>query len=440
MANYRLLRSNREIGPYSLEEIISLGLKPYDLIWVDGKSAAWRYPSEIAELKPYAPIVEEQPYDRFFKRPVPVQDENLFLRKKATSQQVETPVVEPEPVSTKATEKTHSPIVVVMPKKDNTRVTVIKPFIKTDVQETDLRVEKESLEEKSDITPVKPLVATEETISEPVVMETKMERSLEEIKDMYLKTLIDRKEKFNRRKRHLEWGKYVAAALFVGALGTLVFLTLTNKPPEAGQLAVTSPSGSNEQDTDKKDQPGLLPAVSLQAENTQDQTTLLEEPAVTNSVPDTKPKQSATKQSSPAEPAGQPVLFQEPQVQTPVEGTREKQTRERKDGAPRSSEELMRLVSVDANEYKRLSFGGIKDLQLTVSNKTSFVLDQVVVELNYLKPSELPLKTETITFRSVAPNGSMTIKIPDSNRGIKVSYKVKEVVSGELSDEWAKNK
>src|ERR1700737_2347883 len=70
MSSYRLLRSNKESGPYTLEQIIGLGFKPYDLIWVDGKSAGWRYPSEMPELKAYAPVVEEQPYDRFFKKPV----------------------------------------------------------------------------------------------------------------------------------------------------------------------------------------------------------------------------------------------------------------------------------------------------------------------------------------------------------------------------------
>ena len=68
MPSYKLLRSNRESGPYSLNDLVTLGLKPYDLIWVDGRSAAWRYPSEVTELKDFAPAVEEQPYDRFYKK------------------------------------------------------------------------------------------------------------------------------------------------------------------------------------------------------------------------------------------------------------------------------------------------------------------------------------------------------------------------------------
>lgn len=68
MPTYLLLRDNRQQGPFSLEELISKGLKPYDLVWAEGKSAAWRYPGEIPELSAYAPLVEEQPFDRFYKK------------------------------------------------------------------------------------------------------------------------------------------------------------------------------------------------------------------------------------------------------------------------------------------------------------------------------------------------------------------------------------
>src|SRR6185436_16850560 len=69
MNGYLLLRDNKQTGPYSKEEIIAKGFKPYDLIWVEGKSAGWRYPGELPEFTAYAPMVEEQPFDRFFKKP-----------------------------------------------------------------------------------------------------------------------------------------------------------------------------------------------------------------------------------------------------------------------------------------------------------------------------------------------------------------------------------
>src|SRR3954468_5183360 len=83
MNKYLLLRDNKQSGPYTVDEIIAKGIKPYDLVWLEGKSAAWRYPSEVEELKPFAPIVEEQPFDRFYKKsslqdevkPVPVNSD-----------------------------------------------------------------------------------------------------------------------------------------------------------------------------------------------------------------------------------------------------------------------------------------------------------------------------------------------------------------------------
>jgi hypothetical protein len=68
MNKYLLLRDNKQTGPYTAKELAEKGLKPYDLVWVEGKSAAWRYPGEIDELKSFAPGVEEQPYDRFYKK------------------------------------------------------------------------------------------------------------------------------------------------------------------------------------------------------------------------------------------------------------------------------------------------------------------------------------------------------------------------------------
>src|SRR5699024_1544532 len=84
MASYLLLRNNKESGPFSVGDLVNFGLKPYDLVWIEGKSAAWRYPSEIEELKPYAPAVEEQPFDRFFKKPSPISSQETPIPAQTT--------------------------------------------------------------------------------------------------------------------------------------------------------------------------------------------------------------------------------------------------------------------------------------------------------------------------------------------------------------------
>jgi hypothetical protein len=62
MKTYLLLRNNRQSGPFTLSEILMEGLKPHDLVWVEGHSASWRYPSELAELKAHvpSPVLEAQ--------------------------------------------------------------------------------------------------------------------------------------------------------------------------------------------------------------------------------------------------------------------------------------------------------------------------------------------------------------------------------------------
>ncbi|MDQ6609079.1 MAG: hypothetical protein M3Y85_04585, partial [Bacteroidota bacterium] len=51
--SYTLLRNNNNSGPYSLTDLPELALTAHDLIWVEGESAGWRYPSEIEELKAF---------------------------------------------------------------------------------------------------------------------------------------------------------------------------------------------------------------------------------------------------------------------------------------------------------------------------------------------------------------------------------------------------
>jgi hypothetical protein len=60
-----------------------------------------------------------------------------------------------------------------------------------------------------------------------------------------------------------------------------------------------------------------------------------------------------------------------------------------------------------------------------------------LVELKYLKPNGLLIKEENISFKSIAPNGSLTIRVPDTNRGMKITYKVIKIESKEFKSDMA---
>jgi hypothetical protein len=104
MNTYLLLRDNKQTGPYTAQQLAEKGLKPYDLVWHEGRSAAWRYPSELEELKAFAPVVEEQPYDRFYKKPGEQAQQSSTVQTQTAQQQVAatSTVQETQPVSKQA--------------------------------------------------------------------------------------------------------------------------------------------------------------------------------------------------------------------------------------------------------------------------------------------------------------------------------------------------
>ena len=97
--------------------------------------------------------------------------------------------------------------------------------------------------------------------------------------------------------------------------------------------------------------------------------------------------------------------------------------------------DLHDLVSVQSNNYERGAFGGIRGLELTVSNNSDYLIDEVSVELQIMKPSEQPLRTDIITFKNIGSNKSITVKVPDSQRGIRVDYRITNIES----KQWQKS-
>lgn len=48
---YLLLRNNNQLGPFTIEELLEQEILPSDLVWIEGKSLAWSYASELNLLK-----------------------------------------------------------------------------------------------------------------------------------------------------------------------------------------------------------------------------------------------------------------------------------------------------------------------------------------------------------------------------------------------------
>jgi hypothetical protein len=440
MASYLLLRNNKESGPFNFDDLLKSGLKPYDLVWVEGKSAAWRYPSEIEELKPYAPATEEQPFDRFFKKTVP--EEHIQL-------QQEIAVPEDKPVEIEEKYAKYIP-------KKSVFVTLPGQSSKSSAQPETLKPQVSRPQPKPE--PVAEQTATPIiTVTEnPEAAKIKFSQPLDEIKEMYVKTLQQRKTKIARKNFLLANFKRAAVIIGLVALGVVAGLVINSRSDGSDSLArqtlqatiPTSPAlgGNDEVSDNEPDQSQILsknnnntmqepePEPEPLSPQVKKQLQLQEEKTMI--TPPRPKRESAVLSETDFQQQGLSITALEPIGKDPVTGERSRKIRSEsatddkpvaKSVLPSRKSGLTSLVSVTSNEYKRVAFGGIRNLELTVTNDSKFILDKVTVELQYLKPSEEPLRTELVQFHTISPNGTMTKKIKDTNRGIKVSYRIIDI-------------
>jgi len=525
MPSYRLLRNNKESGPYTLNDLVTLGLKPYDLVWVDGRSAAWRYPSEVAELKEYAPVVEEQPYERFYKKPSeaetsvkesvasvssektyqPTNINENFAKTEPTKNIVEKPIANSEVKNTisEVPKPYQSPepktkVFVSMPETN-----AFEPPLNTyqDGQHEQQPYEQHQYEQylpkpKSEQVKQKPVeersyspISVQE--SEERRLETKYTQSLDDIKEMYINTLVQRKTK-NRRKEIFKRLRPVlipALLLAAGFAVGYVIKTRKNPLPASQGLSTVIPQQTvpgqkkDEISPDNKDnkitqleENQALPSEQQNSVQQSDKTNNNKNKKSQNEQEQVTPQQKQNNNAGSQLPTA--VLTEKKEKETftpgdevansqkknvevdPNTGERKKVVRDydseinpsqnnsrnnpaspgkKSNTEPNFLEtdhkDLRDLVSVQSNNYVRGAFGGIRGLELTVSNNSDYLIDEVSVELQIMKPSEQPLRTDIITFKNIGSNKSITVKVPDSQRGIRVDYRITNIES----KQWEKN-
>lgn len=94
--------------------------------------------------------------------------------------------------------------------------------------------------------------------------------------------------------------------------------------------------------------------------------------------------------------------------------------------------DLKKFIEVTNNDYRVGLFGGINDLALTVQNNSDQLVDKIIIQVDYLKPNGEVITSETVSTKDIKPNGSKTIRVPSSSRGVKIKHKIVEVQSHEF--------
>ena len=430
MNMYLLLRDNKQSGPYSCEQLREKGIKAYDLVWIEGKSAAWRYPSEVEELKPFAPVIEEQPFERFYKKPS-VQEEQSGPRNKTTQATIQP--VKNEPVLKK----------IEKPATSDNPSTPKKVYINFPASVTSRNTTGEVPAENEKPVSVPGQVSAQSTsVQAPTSFPSSAEKKWNP--DSQLKTEPSGYPVAAKpNNRSLLTVLAAACILLIGVIIGLVFnyQSKLEKQKELEKLVAqmqqnqrqAEPSTGTAAETLLSDDGGQSNNDGTQSSSTPaDYSTSTASLGVSGPTAENLPpasRQRATpavikKQESknlPVEPKESIVI---PTVHT--ENDKPVRTLEI------NRKSIFQKVTVENNKYKTGVLGGINNLELKLTNHSSFQLEEVEVNVRYLGSEGKVVKTQTVYFTNVAPGEHLSVRVPKSNRGVTVDYSVQKINTKEL--------
>lgn len=454
MNKYLLLRDNKQSGPYSVDELEKLGLKPYDLVWLDGRSAAWRYPSEMDELKHFAPAVEEQPYDRFYKKNTTRQADaaqsiNNVAPTAATV--VATPTTSgntPQPVTAKkiyvtlpAGTGSRNNTATITATNNSTTEQAKTPTAQQEANATLLnekfaRLREEKIKQAEQLAS-NPAVDNKATATPTTTPVAGFSAIVEQHHPQRQETLAPAHLRSNNRK--LLMRSIVAACLVLG--GVIIGLMISNSRHQKNSEALDQ-IVKKIQEREKR----LQLATQTVSVSTQNDITANDPEAVSRQEPPAaptankqeladRPANAPAKKITPASKEMQPVKEeqQESAKIIPAVATNkpeEKQVNHQEMEQARRN--IHQLVAVDANKYKTGVLGGISELKLTLSNNSLYPLDEVEVEVRYLGPEKRVVKTQLLRFSDVAAGEQKTVEAPRTNRGVTVDYVITRINSKAL--------
>ena len=438
MNKYLLLRDNKQSGPYSVSELAAHGLKAYDLVWLEGKSAAWRYPSEIEELKPFAPAVEEQPFDRFYKKPDSKSSDTSrqSLRKETyTPKTEETKKTEASSLSSQSSQISVS--------NGTKKIHVSLPGGIKPVETASAKPVVQ--EQKPVFTP--PVAEKSKPVSQNLFNEQPVVGHQKKADDIQDRGNFEETYRKSKQKKQAPSGppskeapvstllfRSVAAAclLLGGALIGLIinYNSQQQKFQQLNQLV---------EEIKQQDNPGSskvaknenLSTKTLPANSEpQGSPALVEQPVYKEDIQLPSRKEKNQKQAKTVDTISQSIIT--PEVTPEVSKNEEAALRMTKLASETAKKNLWQLVTVNHNNYKTGVFGGISNLSLKLSNRSLFQLQQVEVEVLFLSPEKKTVNKQKIIFENVAPGEQLSIDIPKSNRGVKIDYTITKISTKEF--------
>lgn len=474
---YRLLRNNKEIGPFTTLQLKEMGLKPYDLLWTEGRGAAWQYASEIPELKGFAPVVEEQPYERFFKRKEALE----------TAQQ---------PVgSTKKTKPrfriSNGQLIMIeagnMEVANNGTIKETVPVVRLPREPVISNEKTPAPEWKESYSEWQPQTQTKTTkTEEPVIVETKYSESLDDLKKRYAEKVLNERTTTPSSSFSgvsVKQNIMAALALLVLAVGGYIGYTLkqkdaavTESKPAIERAEITGDNGMSSPLNDDKtagntSQTMAANTTTASNDNRKNETVMppsdhtektaaagvIKNKIIANEpqsiiakkeenitaathLPNTKTvdktlaagakKTDAVKTTGIAA-ANKPL----PQPQSSASSVAKNTGINPATTSPAETKPVVKQnVPKNINDYlsvKKLGGGsaGVQNVRLLVNNVSDFPIDLAVIDIQYFDNKGKYQKGETMYVKNIDGGNNVELRVPDSEKSSSIKYKVSLVSS-----------
>jgi hypothetical protein len=381
MSTYLLLRNNKESGPYTIEELKGMTLKSYDLIWIVGKTAAWRYPGEIPEFKSFAPTIPEQEASQHLIK------SNTEVQSSETSQilKSEQPNAKPREFNTPRFSPDRS--VYVNHPADRTQSAVSTAGLLYDANL------------QSDF---------ETDYNFPELYKRKQSESIS----------------FSGK---LVW---IGTIILLFATGIVTGLMISDR-----RKIFTSDANLPQKN------PAINKTVTNASENTEGQK--INNQKITDPDQSVKPAASETgkSMSGTGKKRTKAATARKDSVAAfPVTANNAFSDSSLKQNTNSKTEVLYQkirenpenFVNVITGQYSKGLFGGISSIPITVTNNSPVMMDLVVVNIEYIQSNNKVFKTENVSFNDLEPGESVTERAPKSPRGVKINTRIHLISSRKL--------
>jgi hypothetical protein len=378
---YLLLRNNKQQGPYTLDELLQQSLKPFDLVWIEGRSVGWKYPTEIDALKDHVAgtaLAAEEKKEQVFIHETIKQTATTTEKKISKPQRVYVslpgggkpgPSSDAETFSKKLEKKAEELYQRAQAFEESRRNANTATTAQTDFKIN--HVPSNGFETETEL-------------------DTKFSRSLDDIKEEYSAWLFHQKQ--NKKGSKQKTNLTIIATLFILIAGFTAsrFVFKRNDTPLATEQRLEW-EGTN--------QPSEKPVVAVKEP-------IIKTPAKFSGKKTTRKSISSTKTSS----------AKKAKTKTPV-------TQTTPPSPPAKNlaflPDLVKVTGVYSPNRK-----GIPDFNITVQNNSDERLRFVAVDVYYYKKDANLAATKTLYFNKIPAHQDITLVAPGNSKAGDVIFKM----------------